>query len=236
MKTPYAFLSVSLLSLVLIGSCIAEDAAQDDEGFESLFDGETLDGWEAPDMSYWSVEEGAITAQSTEENPCDSNQFLVWQGGDVADFELKAKFRLADNKGNSGIQFRSRIDEDGMGIGYQADILPGGPWCGALADEYTGREPLMAPNGHKTVVAEDGTRTCEKVGEPVTLRKAGEWNDYRIVAEGHRMVLEINGEVSAEFIDNDAKKFQPSGILALQLRSGPPMKVQFKEIYLKVLE
>ncbi len=209
--------------------------AGDDEGFKTLFDGKTLEGWKAPNMSYWSVEEGAITAQSTEANPCTSNQFLVWQEGEVADFELKAKFRLANNQGNSGIQFRSRIDSNGMGIGYQADILPGGPWCGALADEYTGREPLMVPNGHKTVVDADGTRTCTKVSEPISLREPGEWNDYHISAKGHHMILKINGQISAEFIDNDEKEFDPSGILALQLRSGPPMKVQFKEILLKQL-
>lgn len=207
--------------------------AGEEDGFKPIFDGRTLEGWMAPDMSYWSVEDGAITAQSSESNPCTSNQFLVWQGGDVADFELKAKFRLAENKGNSGIQFRSRIDSNGMGIGYQADILPGGPWCGALADEYTGREPLMAPNGHKTVVDVDGKRTCTPIGEPVALREPGEWNDYHIIANGRHMILKVNGRTSAEFIDNDAKEFDPSGILALQLREGPPMKVQFKDIYLK---
>ncbi|MBI2421708.1 MAG: DUF1080 domain-containing protein [Candidatus Hydrogenedentes bacterium] len=204
--------------------------------YVSIFDGVSLSGWSAPDMGFWSVEDGAITAESTEARPCESNQYLVWQGGDVADFELKAQFRLAGNSGNSGIQFRSTIrEEDGMGIGYQADILPGGPWCGALADEYTTREPLMAPNGHKTVVDADGTRTCTPAGEPVGLRAPGEWNDYHVYADGHRIVLTINGKVSAEFIDNDEKEFDASGILALQLRSGPPMKVQFKEVYLKRL-
>lgn len=227
MKTLLSILLPLILSTLL--------PAAEDNGFKSIFDGKSLKGWKAPNMSYWSVEDGAITAQSTEENPCKSNQFLVWQGGDVADFELKAKFRLANNQGNSGIQFRSKIDSKGMGIGYQADILPGGPWCGALADEYTGREPLMAPNGHKTVVDADGKRTCTPAGKPVSLRKPGQWNDYHILARGHRMILEINGQVSAEFIDNDAKKFQPTGILALQLRSGPPMKVQFKDILLKNL-
>lgn len=205
----------------------------DDNGFVSIFDGKTLAGWKAPSMSYWSVQDGAITAESTKANPCKSNQFLVWQGGDVADFELKAKFRLAENKGNSGIQFRSKIAPDGGGIGYQADILPGGPWCGALADEYTGREPLMVPNGHKTVVDEAGKRSVTRLGNPVTLKKPGEWNDYHIIARGHQMILKVNGQVSAEFIDNDLKEFDPSGILALQLRSGPPMKAQFKDLLLK---
>jgi len=234
MRAIRAFMTV----VVALNICSAPvwGEAPDDEGYISIFDGETLEGWKAPDMSYWSVEDGAITAKSTEENPCDTNQYLVWQGGDVADFELKCQFRLANNSGNSGIQFRSEIREsDGMGIGYQADILPGGPWCGALADEYTGREALMAPNGHKTVVDADGTRNVTEIGEPVSLRPAGEWNEYHIIARGHHMTLKINGETSAEFIDNDEDKFRPSGILALQLRSGPPMKVQFKDIRIKEL-
>lgn len=220
-----------LFPLILSGPLLAGD----DGGFEPIFDGKTLEGWKAPDMSHWSVQDGAITAESTEAHPCTSNQFLVWQGGDVADFELKVKFRLEKNQGNSGIQFRSKIDRDGMGVGYQADILPGGPWCGALADELTGREPLMVPNGHKTFVDADGKRTCTPAGDPVALKKAGEWNEYHIIARGHRMILKINGRVSAEFIDNDAKEFDPSGILALQLRSGAPMKVQFKEVLLRRL-
>ena len=93
----------------------------------------------------------------------------------------------------------------------------------------------MVPNGHKTIVDEDGTRTCTPAGEPVSLRPPGMWNDYHILARGHRMVLTINGQQSAEFIDNDVKEFDVAGILALQLKSGPSMKVQFKEIYLKEL-
>jgi hypothetical protein len=231
MKEPLSSTFSFLLPLILLSPLLTGE----NDGFKPIFDGKTLNGWKAPNMSYWSVQDGAITAESTDENPCTSNQFLVWQGGDVANFELKAKFRLAENRGNSGIQFRSKIDKDGMGIGYQADILPGGPWCGALADEYTGREPLMVPNGHKTVVDADGKRTCTRVGEPVSLRKPGEWNDYHIIARGHHMILKVNGRVSAEFIDNDEKKFAASGVLGLQLRSGPPMKVQFKEILLKQL-
>jgi hypothetical protein len=220
---------------LVISLFLAGPIAPFEDGFKPIFDGKTLEGWSARDMSFWSVEDGAITAQSSESHPCALNQFLVWQGGDVDDFELKCKFRLAQNQGNSGIQFRSKIAPDGTAIGYQADILPGGPWCGALADEYTTREPLMVPNGHKTIVDANGKRTCTRAGEPVSLKKPGEWNDYHITARGHHMLLKINGQVSAEFIDNDAKEFDSSGILGLQLRSGAPMKVQFKEIQLKTL-
>jgi len=203
------------------------------EEFQELFDGETLTGWAAPDMSYWSVEDGAITAQSTPENPCAKNQFLVWQGGEVGDFELELQFRLENNHGNSGIQFRSVISPDGRGVGYQADILPGGDWLCAVCDENTGRETLTTPNGHKTVFAPDGTKTTTRLPQRAALRDPGEWNEYRIVAVGHRIALQVNGVQCAELIDDEVGEFDPTGILALQLRSGDPMKVQFKDIRLK---
>ena len=93
--------------------------------FKSIFDGQTLNGWKAKLPRYFSVESGAITPQSTKENPCTANQSIVWPGGDVADFELKARFPLNGNNGNSGIQFRSELTPRGRAIGNQADILPG---------------------------------------------------------------------------------------------------------------
>ena len=59
-----------VLPLLFANPLVAED-------FQSIFDGELLDGWKAPDMSYWSVNDGAITAESTEANPCTSNQCQV---------------------------------------------------------------------------------------------------------------------------------------------------------------
>jgi len=224
--------ALSPLFLVLVflfsGPILADD-------FRSIFDGKSLQGWKAPNMSYWSVSDGAITAESTEANPCTLNQFLIWQGGDVADFELKLKFRLGKNKGNSGIQFRSSILPDGQTSGYQADILPGGEWLGALCDELTPRETLVAPNGHKTVIDAQGKRTVTSLGKPVELKKVGQWNDYHVVAVGKHIILRVNGQVSAEVIDNETGRSHSQGILGLQLRSGPPMQVQFKDIYLKKL-
>ena len=86
--------------LCLFTALTAESVRADE--FQKIFDGESLKGWKALNMSYWSVRDGAITGQSTPENPCKANQFMAWQGGDVADFELKLKFRVKGNGGNSG--------------------------------------------------------------------------------------------------------------------------------------
>ena len=113
--------------------------------FQSIFNGKSLQGWKAVDMSYWSVRDGAITGESTPDNPCTSNQFLVWQGGDVEDFEVKLKFRVTGNGCNSGVQFRSKIRPDGMAVGYQADIYQSGSYLGGVCDEaHSSRWPRIA--------------------------------------------------------------------------------------------
>jgi hypothetical protein len=67
------------------------------------------------------------------------------------------------------------------------------------------------------------------------LRKSGEWNEYHVTAIGNHIVLRVNGHKSAEVIDDEMGQFDLPGILALQIRSGPPMKVQFRDIRLKRL-
>lgn len=225
---------ISLFALLLLialpsGSLTAGE-------FESIFDGKSLKGWKAHDMSYWSIRDGAITGESTLEHPCTSNQFMVWQGGDVSDFELKLKFRVTGNGCNSGVQFRSKMRPDGLAVGYQADIYQSGSYLGGVCDEIHSRDghELLTGNGKKTVINEAGNRTATDLGSQAVMKK-GEWNDYHITAKGQHMILRINGKVSSELIDKEEGHFDLKGILGLQLRSGKPMTVQFKDIYLRTL-
>ncbi len=228
-----AVMSISLFLFALL--CATPLHA---EGFRFLFDGKTLDGWKAKDMSYWSVEDGAITAKSSKEHPCTQNQFLVWQGGDVADFELKLKFRVTGNGCNSGVQFRSKMKDNGLAVGYQADIYESGPYLGGVCDEMHSRKghELLTANGKKTVIDASGKRTATDLKEKATMRKQGEWNDYHITAKGQHIILRINGVTCSELIDQEEGHFDLKGILGLQLRSGEPMKVQFKDIELRQLK
>ena len=205
--------------------------------FKSIFDGESLNGWKALNMDYWSVRDGAITGESTPEHPCTSNQFLVWQGGDVRDFEVQVKFRVTGNGCNSGVQFRSRIKPNGLAVGYQADIFQSGPYLGGVCDELHSRKgpELLTANGKKTVIDESGNRTAVDLDTKATMKPQGEWNDYHISARGQHIILRINGQVCSELIDKEKGHFDLEGILGLQLRSGKPMIVQFKDIFLKQL-
>ncbi|WP_339909395.1 DUF1080 domain-containing protein [Symmachiella dynata] len=232
MKTisPFTRLVLCLSVVLTAGSLSAEE-------FESIFDGKSLKGWKALEMSYWSVRDGAITGQSTPENPCTSNQFMVWQGGDVADFELKLKFRVQGNGGNSGVQFRSVLKPNGLAVGYQADIYQSGPYLGGVCDEMHKRKghELLTANGTKTVIDAAGKRTATNLDAKATMKPQGEWNDYHITAKGQHIILRINGVKCSELIDQENGHFDLKGFLGLQLRSGKPMTVQFKDIYLKQL-
>lgn len=222
----------SLLTLSA-GEMPADKAAP--EGFVSLFDGKTLDGWDG-DPSYWSVQDGCITGISTDAKPIAYNTFLVWKNGEVADFELQADFRLFNH--NSGIQYRAFMNPGkpwSMG-GYQGDIA-GAPYMGIVYGEnFRG---ILCQRGQQTTIGKDG--------KPVVTGQVGDrdellshidlngWNSYRIVAKGNVCTQFINGFKVSEIIDeDDAARF--SGLIGFQLHAGPSMKVQFKNVFLKNLK
>ncbi len=64
----------------------------------------------------------------------------------------------------------------------------------------------------------------------------GDWNEFTINAHGNRLIHLVNGYQTVELIENDAKAGLREGILALQIHAGPPMLVEFKDIWLKVLD
>ena len=218
-------------------TCLSAGAAAEEE-FSSIFDGRSLDGWVGQDMSFWSVEDGAITGTITPEHSPKLNQYLVWQGGLVDDFELRLKFRLTGSttpNTNGGFQFRSRLLPNGDVAGYQVDNNFGQPWKARLYDEF-GRHDL-ALEGERAVFDAEGRRTVESLGlKPADVDfQLDDWHEYHLTARGPVLTLKVNEKLIAEVIDNDRDSFEPVGILAMQLHTGPPMKAQFKDIRLKRL-
>ena len=224
---------VAFLLWVVFHSCVFAQ----NSGWQRIFDGKTLNGWRAPDMSYFTVEDGAITGTTTKEHNPPYNQFIVWQGGTVTDFELKFKFRIFGAKANSGMQFRSLVKDKGLVWGYQADIAVNGPYLGGIWDEYGPRRSLAA-RGESSVIDEAGKRTSTKFAAADSLLKGirlQAWNEYHIIARGPHIILKINGEKTSELIDREAGKAAASGVLAMPIIPGEPMKVQYKDLQLKVL-
>jgi len=207
-----------------------------EEGFEKVFDGKTLEGWDG-NPEFWRVEDGAITGQTTKEKPTKGNTFIIWRGGKLGDFELKLEYRIFG--GNSGIQYRSFEPKGTKWVvgGYQADFEAGDNWSGAnYGERFRG---ILAKRGDKTVIGEDHKpKVVGSVGDRAGLQKhinKEDWNEYHITAKGYHFVHRINGQVMSEVVDEDEKMRRDSGILALQLHAGPPMKVQFRNIRIKHL-
>ena len=117
MKLKRIFITIPIALLIVTGihSCKeektgttaekTEEPILEADGFESIFDGKTLTGWKG-DPNYWRVENGNLVGEVTPETLLKRNTFIVWQGGQPADFELKLEFKIAES-GNSGINYRS---------------------------------------------------------------------------------------------------------------------------------
>jgi len=223
-------LRTSLLALL----ALASTAVADDK---NLFNGKDLTGWKG--LDFWSVEDGCITGRTTKEKPTKGNTFLVWQGGEVGDFEFTFKYKIVG--GNSGVQYRSKVvDEKAFVVsGYQADFEAGKTYSGILYEEK-GRG-ILAQRGQKTVI-KDGEKPGKakvevtgEVGKSAEIQakiKAEDWNEYRIVAQGGHLQHFINGVQTVDVTDQTAVGAK-KGILALQLHAGPAMVVQFKDLVLK---
>ncbi|MGO8691296.1 MAG: DUF1080 domain-containing protein [Thermoguttaceae bacterium] len=213
-----------------------KDATKDaKDGFVSIFNGKDLTGWEGQD--YWTVEDGAITGQSTTQKPARGQSFLFWRGGKPADFELHAKFRFQSPWGNSGINFRSQELPNWDVKGYQADMETGTVCTGTLYE--CNQRGVMTVRGQKVVIDENGKREATKLADAADLQKhikPQEWNDYVIIARGPELIFKINGLVMSHVIDHEKGKAAREGVIALQLHPGPPMKVQFKDLEIKTLQ
>ncbi|MBI4902053.1 MAG: DUF1080 domain-containing protein [Acidobacteria bacterium] len=196
----------ALLLSVLVAPLLAQD------GFKPLFNGKNLDDWIVDTPGLWSVDNGVITGKSP---GLKYNDFLRTKKH-YRNFTLRVKFRMTDptGKGNSGIQFRSKPVEGSHEVsGYQADM--GAQYWGALYDESRRKKVLAAAS-------------------PEALAKLdkGGWNEYVITARGNRITLELNGVKSVEWVETEPG-IEQTGFLALQLHSGGPLTMEFKDLLIK---
>lgn len=208
---------------------------EDSPGFVSLFDGRSLQGWKAADMSWWSVEDAAITGKITKDKPCRKNQYLFSEAGPMKDFELKLVHRvISPHKVNSGFQYRSEHYQGDDCKGYQIDNNL--PDMIRLYDEF-GRHTL-AERGQRTTFDIHGKKSTtdipEAKGKP--WYDLAQWHEYHLICNGPKITLYVNGRLLGEVIDLDPENQDLSGLLALQLHSGPDMTVQFKDIRWKPLK
>lgn len=210
----------------------------DESGFQSIFDGRTLDGWQG-DPTYWRVSDGLMTGEITPETVIRSNTFIIWQGASPEDFELKVDCRITAS-GNSGINYRSVVVPDKVTPsnrfamrGYQCDIDGKNQYTGNNYEEK-GRL-FLAQRGEVTHVT--GTR------KPVVLSRLGDnrelarlitdgWNSLHLIARGNVLMHSVNGQLMSEVIDDDPNRPR-NGQIGVQVHVGPPMRVEYRNWRLK---
>jgi hypothetical protein len=230
---------------LLASAAVAADpqtAPEEPADMKCLFNGKDLTGWDG-DPRLWSVRDGVIHGETTEENKANGNTFLILQGGPLKDFELRLSFRC-NATNNSGIQYRSKHITEGtvrnkwVVRGYQHEIrnqskLPSVP--GFIYDEG-GRRGRICLVGEKAVWGADGKKV---VGQLIDqegfdkLFKLDEWNDVIIIAQGNHIRHYLNGRLVLDFTDADPDRALLEGVIALQLHAGKPMWAEFKNIRLK---
>lgn len=211
----------------------------DREGFISLFDGETLDGWHAvpsESESDWTVRDGVILGEGS----ADRLAYLVWQDDELTDFELTLSYRLP-GKGNTGIEIRARPDVTGKRPfeGYHADLghVGIGPRIlGAWDFHFARRTEYPCPRGTRLMIDTDGRSHATEIDGALTIDDlhSHDWNDIRIVARGNRFQFFINGKPASEFTDNAEQGRLAQGAIGLQIHDRG-MQVEFRNIRLKRL-
>jgi hypothetical protein len=208
-------LLLMLLITIPWGGAAAAETDDVEQGFVSLFDGRSFEGWEG-NLEAFRIEQRAIVGGSLKQR-VPRNEFLC-AASEYDDFELRLQFKLLGKGANAGIQIRSRrIPDHHEMIGYQADLGDG--WWGCLYDESRRRKVLAGP-------------PREQRSQVV---RAGEWNDYRIRCQGKRIQLWINGHQTVDYTETDPAVEQ-TGLIALQIHGGPPTEAWYKNIRIQPIK
>lgn len=184
----------------------------------ALFDGQSFAGWEGNTDTAWRIEDGALVAGGLEVRQ-EKNDFLATER-EFANFDLSLKWKLEGTEGfvNGGVQFRSkRIPQHHEMIGYQADL--GAGYDGALYDESRRRKMLAQPT----------PEVLAKATKPL-----GEWNDYRIRAEGPRIQIWLNGVPTVDYTETEPG-IEMNGSIAVQIHGNATLKVAYKDLVIEEL-
>ncbi len=174
-----------------------------------LFDGETLDVWEARADGKVEAKNGEIRMLSKGAN--------LWLAHEKAykDFELRVEAKMPDHY-NSGIGFRCQ-GEEGKPKGYQCEL-----------DGKRSGKVYAIGSGWVWPTNEKEKQTFRKRSKGV-FRKGG-WNTFRIRCRGNRIEIWLNGVKTTDIRDDRFKK----GFVSLQ-HHGSGGVHRFRNIWIRPL-
>ncbi|MEO0330688.1 MAG: DUF1080 domain-containing protein [Bacteroidota bacterium] len=179
------------------------------DGFQSLFNGENLDGWEIYGTEKWYVEDGLLVCES---GPDEAYGYLATNES-YKNFVLTLEFQQEAN-GNSGVFFRSSIEGTKIS-GWQVEVAPPGNDTGGIYESY-------------------GRGWLEQIPEEKEdILNMGEWNQMRIEVNGDQVKTYLNDELMVDL--EDEKIGQANGSIALQIHDGGGIKVRWRNLMVKEL-
>ena len=201
---------------------------QIEDGWQLLFDGMSLDGWNIKSgFAAYQVDNGAIVGTTTGGSP---NTFLCSET-EYADFELTFDVKFDDQFFNSGIQIRSKLRGEEYGgrvYGPQVEIEKSPGQSGYIYGEAAGKWQSPEP---ESGTPESSHSYFDNEG----------WNQSRIRAVGRRIQTWINGEPVADLM-YDAGRYMdnPEGFIGLQVHGigdrTDQISVRWKNIYIKPIQ
>jgi hypothetical protein len=206
--------TLALVGLILVVSAVTGSAQE--EGFVSLFDGKSLDGWtQRNGMATYRVEDGAIVGRTAKNSP---NSFLCSDKA-YCDFELRFEVKV-DPGLNSGVQIRSRSSKDFKNErvhGPQVEIETAPGESGFIYGEATGRGWLSPNQDIKDAYKND------------------QWNAYRVLAAGPRIRVWINDRMVEDLTDEASSQCGFIGLQVHGVGDKGPFQVRWRNIRIKDL-
>jgi len=239
---------IILAALIAGAGCRQGGFYSNSDGWESLFNGKDLTGWiikckpSDAGKQFWRVEDGTILADSMAGKEHDYIWLLTEQ--EYGDFILRLRFQAyRDNPGNSGVQIRSRYDDQaGWLDGPQIDINPPGFWrTGMIWDETRGVKHWLYPDVPKGEWVDPSMAPQEMVF--YYSDEGSDWNELEIKAIGTKVTAHLNSVKITEYdgtgvLDDDVHKARNVGLfghIALQIHTRDLLRIRFKDIYIKDL-
>lgn len=153
-----------------LGGAFAPALAEDEPGFVSLFDGQSLAGWVSAPGAY-AVENGAIVCLAGSKGNLLSQR-------EYADFVLRFEFKLTAGANNGlGIRCPRQLTGNLHLDGIELQIIDN------TAEKYQQLKPYQY---HGSVY---GIVPARQEG----LKPVGEWNQQEVTVQGRRVKVVLNG-------------------------------------------
>jgi hypothetical protein len=179
--------------------------------WESLFNGKDLTGWKVIGQGKWIAQDGQIVGESVG----NRGGFVVTERT-FKQFEISLEF-FPDTPGNSGLFYHTSFDANGkFQNGMQVEI-------DRTINRHSGG--LHEPYGRNWVVW--------PAPENESVVRADAWNTMLVKVVANRVITRLNGVEMIDFTDPNPKN--TDGVIGMQIHSGHPMKIRFKEIFIRDL-